>query len=386
MIEAPGGNLKLSNRIDLLRVTFIVGLVLLHYGTLPGTTASPFRGMDPSLFPIATFVNAFVSVIFLTAVPLLSAISGWLFFRDWKAVPGFFLRRYWARARSILLPMVLWNLATLLGFLALYTVDPEADALAFVAYDLGNLDVAAVVNALFGVTRHPINFQFWFLSDLLLTILLSPLLAFGLTRMPIATLAGLFLVWIGDFTLGIFFRTDVLFFFALGAFIRFRALSLPEVGAPAVGMLVFAFLVAAALRASAPALVNLSDPMVVGVVDVLTRLMRLLGVAAFWLAAARLPVNGATAALVNLAPLAFFLHAAHWPLNQFVKGRLATLMPPVSELGLLANYVATTALTLALVGAAAAVLSRLVPDLYAILSGGRTGVFGTAPSASAFSR
>lgn len=176
---------------------------------------------------------------------------------------------------------------------------------AIIAYDVGDLDVGMVVNALIGVTRHPINFQFWFLSDLLLTILLSPLIAFALTRAPAITLLGLFFVWIGDFSPGIFFRTDVLFFFALGDFFRFHDLRLPAIGGRAVWLLVAAFLVAAALRAAAPALVNLSDPLVAGTVDVLTRLMRLRG----------LPT---------------------------------------------------------------AVISRLTPKLYAILSGGRAGVFGTS--------
>lgn len=70
----------LSRTIDLSRLALIVGLVFLHYGTFPNFRASPFGGMSVTEHEVATFINSFALFFFFSAVPVLSMISGWLFF------------------------------------------------------------------------------------------------------------------------------------------------------------------------------------------------------------------------------------------------------------------------------------------------------------------
>jgi surface polysaccharide O-acyltransferase-like enzyme len=368
-------NDRLRDRIDMVRFTLICGLVFLHYGYLPGIDVSPFEGPAAGDHFVATFVNAYVLFFFLSAVPLLSCLSGWLFFQRFKPTAQFFLQKYAARARSILLPMVLWNAAILALFVALAAVRPGSYLLDIVRYDVEALNLPALVNALVGVTRHPIDFQFWFLRDLLLTILLSPVLALLLRRAPYAGLAGLALVWLGGATLGIFFRTDVLFFFYLGALARVRGWKV-ERPVPRLGAVLLAlYTVVVAVRTAAPlALGEASADS--EALDVATRLIRLLGVAAIWTAAPLLLATPAGRLAAALGPLAFFLHAIHWPLNQFVKDALARVLPTDGNALLLLNYVATTVLTIAIAIAVARVMAWLVPGLFGILSGGRGGVFG----------
>ncbi|UTA55615.1 hypothetical protein L3D22_07380 [Lysobacter soli] len=78
--SSPLSAQELSRTINLARISLIVGLVFLHYQTYPNSTASPFDGIDQAHHPWATYINSFVLFFFFSAVPLLSMISGWLFF------------------------------------------------------------------------------------------------------------------------------------------------------------------------------------------------------------------------------------------------------------------------------------------------------------------
>src|SRR4051794_6097888 len=84
---------QLAITINFARITLIVGLVFLHYESFPNVGVSPFRGLAiGSPHPIAFFINSFVLFFFFAVVPLLSMISGWLFF-SFTGEPWAALRR-----------------------------------------------------------------------------------------------------------------------------------------------------------------------------------------------------------------------------------------------------------------------------------------------------
>ncbi len=359
------------DRINACRFLLIVGLVFLHFGAYPGSEVSPFRGMQSGGYALATFVNSFFLFFFLSAVPLLSAISGYLFFREADYSRGFFVKRWKSRAQSILLPMISWNLLALLLFTAIAWLDPASSLLGIVKYDVRSMDLRDLVNALLGIRRHPIIFQFWFLRDLLLTILLTPVLALLLRRIPWLGLAGLFLVWMTDSDLGIFFRTDVLFFFYAGALLQVRGKT-PPVLAPNVALWTLAaYVILVACRTAAPLVVPESS----GVGTILygpgAKLLRVLGVVVAWNVAPLILRGRIGPALLFVAPSAFFLHAIHWPMNQFVKVAVAHILGSDSNPALVAIYLVTVAVTIALSLAVAMGLSRFTPALFKHLSGGR---------------
>jgi hypothetical protein len=70
----------LSRTIEVARISLIVGIVFLHYGRYPNFRSNPFGGMSVTEHEVATFVNSFLLFFFFSVVPLLSVISGWLFF------------------------------------------------------------------------------------------------------------------------------------------------------------------------------------------------------------------------------------------------------------------------------------------------------------------
>src|SRR3982750_2729501 len=89
----------LKDRINFLRLLLIIGLVFLHYGEFPNSYLSPFKGFASSPTPIAPFVNSFLLFFFFSAVPLLSAISGYLFFKQAALTLAFYGGRVRSRIR-----------------------------------------------------------------------------------------------------------------------------------------------------------------------------------------------------------------------------------------------------------------------------------------------
>jgi hypothetical protein len=376
LAKPPAIGIDTRNQIDMLRILLIAGLVCLHFGSFPGSDVSPFRGMVSGPHAIASFVNSYVLFFFLSAVPLLSAISGYLFFRDSDFSTSFYFRRWRSRVTSIFLPMVSWNAIVLLLFAGVALIDPTTSVLGIVKYDVLHMTIPDWANALIGVTRHPINFQFWFLRDLLLTILFAPLLGILLSRLPFLGLAGLFAVWIGSYTLGIFFRTDVLFFFYVGALLNVRGWNVRTL-APKVAMAALAlYAILVAARTAAP--LAISDTSLIGdiVYGPLSKLLRVLGVVTAWSVAPLLLRTQAGSVALKISSVAFFLHAIHWPLNQFVKVALAKIVGTDSNGALLFIYVTTIAVTIALALIAAHALSRYAPAVFKHLSGGRNFSLG----------
>src|SRR4051812_37454400 len=131
---SPAAPAHLSRAIDLSRIVLIVGIVFLHYGMYPNLRANPFGGMSIEEHEVATFVNSFLLFFFFSVVPLLSAISGWLFFAflderegDVAAALSTRIRR---RLHSLYMPLVTWNFLYVVLLLALYAVAPAHDLFA----------------------------------------------------------------------------------------------------------------------------------------------------------------------------------------------------------------------------------------------------------------
>ena len=175
----------ISDTISFARIALIVGLVFLHYQQYPDVQTSPFAGMDASGHQVATFVNSFMLFFFFSVVPLLSVISGWLFFSFDADKAGASLRhRIRRRFTSLYLPMVFWDVLYLAILIPLFVWKPDYPLFDEINIHFGDAGFMDYVNALFGITRHPVGFQFWFIRDLFTTVLVSPLLWLSLKRTP----------------------------------------------------------------------------------------------------------------------------------------------------------------------------------------------------------
>jgi succinoglycan biosynthesis protein ExoH len=357
---------QLSQVINFSRISLIVGLVFLHYESYPNSRISPFRGMDTEHFQVATFVNSFVLFFFFSVVPLLSMVSGWLFFSFTSDARDQLLSRMGKRFKSLYIPLVLWNLLYLAILWSVFAVNSHSPILEGINVNFETAGPVDYFNAIFGVTHHPVGFQFWFVRDLFVTVLVSPLLWIMLTRAPLLGAVALGLVWLSGFDLWIFFRTDVVFFFYLGGFLRLYKVPLEIAGRVALWLLL-AYVALVALRTAAPYFMNPGS----GYLDAATRAMRLVGVLACWGIFQRVALTPFGAVVARYGSFAFFLHAAHFPLLAFVKILLWRLVPLENQFWMLTHYALSVVITVAIGIAFGMALARLLPGQFAFLNGGR---------------
>ena len=359
---------QLSQTISFARITLIIGLVFLHYQSFPHSGVSPFHGLDIRQHQVATFINSFVLFFFFSVVPLLSMVSGWLYFSFPAEATLFDIgRRIRRRFVSLYVPLIVWNAFFLVLMLLLFSQDPENALLDRLNIHLQTAGLRQYINAIFAITQHPIGFQFWFVRDLFVTILISPLLWLVLRRAPFIGLAFLACVWIGGFNLFIFFRTDVLFFFYLGGLLRLRHVPL-EIGRRATLILLSLYVAMVALRTLAPYVVGYHEPMIL---EIATRGMRPFGVLAAWGLFLWLAPTRFGTVVARFGGLAFFLHAAHFPLLAEIKILLWERVPAETDSWMLIHYAASVVITVGVGIAAGLALSTWAPRVFALMNGGR---------------
>ncbi|HUD27421.1 MAG TPA: acyltransferase, partial [Novosphingobium sp.] len=196
-----------SDSIRIARVVCIAGVVYVHAWTgLDGHSLELARGTPQEILRWVL-----MEVFGRSAVPLLGLISGWLVAgssrtRDWRSHIS-------RKARTILLPMVLWNV------LAIILVSGAAWQLGLAA----PIPQSArwLAEEVFILTRPPdINVQMPFLRDLFLCMVLAPLLV----RLPTRALAALAVLAGACHVLGIgppvILRASILMFFTIGIIAR----------------------------------------------------------------------------------------------------------------------------------------------------------------------
>ena len=380
--DVPLSYNETSRAISFARLSLIVGLVFLHYQQFPNSTLSPFVGMDVAHHQVATFVNSFVLFFFFSVVPLLSMVSGWLFFSFDSKEPALALRRRIGRRfKSLYLPLVFWNSLFVVILLVVYRLAPSYALFHELNIRFDRAHWLEYLDAITGLNRHPIAFQFWFVRDLFVTALVSPLLWIALQRFPHFGMAFLGVTWLVGGHLGIFFRTDVVFFFYVGAYLRLRHVPL-QVCRRATLILLAVYVGLVVLRALAPVFLDLSHHRP-ELLSAATRSMRLLGVVACWGLFLQISPTRFGGAVARTGGLAFFLYSIHYPLIAVVKIALWRWIPAPTDSWMLIHYLASVIVTVAIGLGTGLLLARLMPRWFALLNGGRLVAARPPVSASA---
>lgn len=351
----PSHAARRSDAISIARVICILGVVYVHAWTgLNGHDLESLRGT-----PQDSLRWGLMEIFGRSAVPLLGLISGWL-------VEGSSRTQDWARhvgrkARTILLPMILWNA------LAIMFVSGAAWALGLSAPVPSSTDW--MFQELFIVSRNPdINVQMPFLRDLFLCMIAAPLFV----RLPgwalgvVAAMAAL--CQIMEWGAPVLMRASILFFFLMGIIARREGLADRVAALPwAVAAPPFALLMTAQLYASLhPG--ALQPGLGLAVLDMAVRIAAALF---FWRLAWSLADSAARGMLLRIEPFAFFLFCSHliliWlggPVLGALFGKLGSPLYP-------AYLLVQPLLVLVAVILLGSALSRASPRLAKLLSGGR---------------
>jgi len=388
-----------SRKIGVLRFVAVAWVVVFH--AYPTSAAGSSAG-----------AGAFEAVVSLGlsrwALPFLSLISGYLFFRTFRPGVAGYLTKVRSRARTIFLPFLIWSAAAVL--FAAVTGDPEFG---------GPIDSPG--EALYHWLLRPVATPLWFLQALMTCIVLSPLVylavralrgwvflfalawwltgvqadvlwpwvspvafppfiagaaiavlrpAMGWAKRPAAppVAAGLLAAWLAASTL------FALYGVGLGPWMRAAMLPAVVFGIGAVWS--GADALRAALRADA-----LRRPLTAAPRP--SAAPRLPAAATAPLAPAPLaaaplaPAPRLSAAAVAVAPLAFFVYATQQPQLKAIMLALDAHAPWLPDT---VAYLAAPSLAVALSIATGLVLRRAAPRAYALVSGGRLALGSSLPA------
>lgn len=362
-----------SEFISMTRFLMIVGLTFHHMFSIPGSAFFPRDPIQNYTHFVPDLINGFFHMAFMAAVPALSVISGFLFFRRSHVD---FVRLLKGRFFTVALPSWLWTAMWLLFAFVLYRAGRESGAFSWLNYDFDAFSPKVLVNGIFGYDKLPFALQFWFVHDLILTLALSPLI-YWLLR----TLKGIFLVltfgvWLSGYVPPPFFSLNVLFFFSLGA-----SLGLPSgLGLQAIltnlerfgWYVVPVFVLALFVRLFAH-----EFPGVTSVIsgETYLSLLRLLGILSFahMIDVLRKQDGRLKRLLIHYSGYSFFVFSAHYPLILFVAGAALRIPGHDSYTGYFLMWFGIPLATVILCIVAAKVLERLASPVFNLLNGGRSG-------------
>ncbi|WP_232037211.1 acyltransferase family protein [Sphingobium amiense] len=344
-----------SDAIAIARVICILGVVYVHAWTGQGGVAlAEMHGSAQDN------LRWFLMEVFgRSAVPLLGLISGWLVAgsrttRDWRAHIG-------RKARTILLPMILWNIIAILAVSGAALV---AGLQAPTPQSIGWLAQEVLI-----VSRNPdINVQMPFLRDLFLCMVAAPVLI----RLPTWALAMVVAVaglcHIAGWGAPVLMRASILFFFTTGIIARRHGWAEKVAAMPLLpALLPFLLLMGAQLYRA----IVIGDAGLRSSQAALDLAVRVSAALAFWRIAWALAASPARATLLRIEPYAFFLFCAHliliWvggPLIGKLSGRMGEPLYPL-------YLIAQPFLVLAVIVPVASGLQRIAPAAAGVLSGGR---------------
>ena len=202
-----------SQALNLLRFPLAIVIVTVHIFEYQP------NGYNAAEFPIFDFIKSFIEAfLHWQSTPIYYFISGFVFYiglRNWDK--NKWIKKIKNRKNSLLIPFLIWN--TFYLFLLLTIKDMSFQELDFKSiltcywrYD----------GALTGVapTGMPINYPLWFLRDLMVTVLFTPLMYKLIKKNGKTVLSILAVLWLIKYfgVIKFYIPAQAFFFFYFGAY------------------------------------------------------------------------------------------------------------------------------------------------------------------------
>ena len=196
---------EISQRISIIKYAMIIGIVITH---IP-----PFEYIDAFGYSTMETIKVFFAhAMFKVAVPVLATVSGFLLFSSKLHLN--YPRLLYKKSRSILLPLILWNLpfALIIYFIQKYNLTSYTYWVDLYPATIENWLLIVV-----GWDGLPVNYPLHFLRDLFVVALMAPLFWLLLKKIPYLGLLVVLTVYYFDLEGGLVMRNNMLVTFYLGA-------------------------------------------------------------------------------------------------------------------------------------------------------------------------
>ena len=347
-------NKVVSKNIRKIRFPLIVLIVMIHsYFEVRGTSYG---------ISIFRYIQIFLSqILSRIAVPLFFMISAYLLFLRYELSFGFYFSLLKKKIKSLLIPFLIWNVVVFFFFFFLQKIPFAAK------YSSGNLkgfSELTFLETIELVFLRPIANQFWFIRDLMILIIVSPLIKVFLDKGKVFTVFIVFVVmlYFSESNTIQYFNFESLCFFVIGAYLSKYKSTNFSVDKTLLISLSVIFLTVSIFEAY----VYFNT---LKYVYWLHYLNICFGVWVFWnyflLLNERLSNK-----MFSLEKYTFITYAMHIPLNLIVYRIIISLFP-LNFLSLFGAYMATFTLSILVSILFGRFLNKFSPSFYAIITGNR---------------
>lgn len=362
-----------SKTISFLRFPLIVGVVLIH-SHFNSVVINGVDLMEGGHFPVYTVISYLFSGIFSgIAVPLFFFISGFLFFyKVGSFTKQTYCQKLKKRARTILLPYILWNLLVVLFFFLSQSFFPGlmsgknklicdyeiSDWLwAFWNTNMINPPTTADEGAF------PICYPFWFIRDLMVVMLFSPLVYFLVKKLRHYAVVCLGALWLFGWWFDVVgFSLTAVFFFSTGAYFSIHGKNFVEIMKPFLAasavLYILITLIELCFRGEAWCSYLHAMGILIGIVLAVTL-------------SAHFLEKGMWHANALLSDSSFFIYAYHAMPLAFIIKFLFKMIQPHTDGMVLALYVFCPLITILVGLALYYLLKKYLPAVTSVITGGR---------------
>ncbi|MDP3868365.1 acyltransferase [Phenylobacterium sp.] len=351
-----------SERLSVIRFPMILLILYIHSFVAPVYLAGQSITVEPTA-GIRALVMFWSDGIARIAVPSFYLMSGYLYFNNFDGSWNQYLDKSKRRVFTLLIPYILWNGLVLALFMIGQSLPQTATLFNSANGQMTGQSTWRLIDIWLGITQYPIAYPFWFIRDLMLMVAVAPLLHWTLRRTHGVLEIVLLFAWLSTVIKIPIPSIEGLTFFVLGASFGMRNRPL-FVGDGHLALLIPAFLVGELSNIWLRLELNIYW---------LQRPVILLGVfVLFAMTKCVVSHPRLRGVLLVLAPMSFFVFAAHEPLMTMLR-KLIYRSIEVNQASILATYTLLPLLVAIITLVAYRSLVRVFPTAASILNGNRAG-------------
>lgn len=184
-----------SKTIDFLRFPLIIGVIFIHNYNPIVEVQGVQLGNDGYMPFYHVSSELFSHIIASVSVPLFFLISGFLFFLNVDFSKEIYLHKLRSRIKSLLIPYLFWNISFLLLYYIVSRIPMAENWLKGVEYT-----PQFILSSLWGRASttpmtYPIAYQFWFIRDLMVVVVLTPVVYLLIKYTKLYGLALFCMLW-----------------------------------------------------------------------------------------------------------------------------------------------------------------------------------------------
>lgn len=362
-----------SQSLDLLRFPLAIIVLVRHVFAYTSFTiyGTP---IDVNQSPLLREVNLFITG-FLNdqSVPIYFFISGYVFFLGRDFAKEVYLHKLTNRVKSLLIPYIIWNAITILYTYSL-RLPIFSSFFPNINKDASDLSISTVLSFFWNCNTdsmntaiYPIDGPLWFVRDLMILVLFTPLLYYLVKRTKAIFIVSTAIIWFlfaylhaGHFNQ----LATALFFFSFGAYMSIYKKDM---------LLYFNryFTQSILLYFSLSLLYVASAHWFPMFTDTIKRLNILIGLYFAYNLSSYLIIKKKITVSKFLTASSFFIYVTHCIIHKRLIQLTYSIINPTNEVAILSVYIVTTITLIGLLLGCFYLLQRFTPKFLQVITGRR---------------